>query len=379
MNREHNIDWLAANHEPEVHEIQEMQEAVDDSPAEVIIDPVKRPPFRPKIPIKCAGPYTGLGDPKVKIEQWHEIGRDLYEKGYNQISFFNILRTPMNFWPIPMTQAWKDHIFNAIRVLAHWRIGVKLKFNDQYHEGVKNDPFAHLSTEQLYSSWDGSKYAHTAWDEPIPRHYTNFRPVNAWAKQYHLYVKTVVEAAKRVKDLKASNSKPIYPDFRLIVAWANETMALFEGNDHHPIKTRGDRDEMGYWLLSLLKDAGFVLNKNLLFEVDYLAYRDSVRTVDYDIMASVSQYLTKKGQRLEIHGIKTIADIQKYIQAGVNPKSSLFSTDGDLRMEADGQDLFDSPYHVDLKVDCKLHEPFFPNNFMMFWRHYFPPYGAHKQ
>lgn len=339
----------------------------------------KRPPFRPKTPIKCAGPYTGAGDPKVKAEQWNEIGKDLYDAGYNQFSVFLVLGTPLKFWPIPMTKKWEDHIYTMMERLAFWRISPKIKFVDQYHEGEPNDPFSKLTVEQLYSSWDGQKYSWMQWDEPTPRHYTNFRATTPLGKNIMKYVQTVVKCAQRVKDLKRPNGTLLYPDFRLVVAWANETMALFQGNDDHPSKTRGDRDEVLGWVQGLLKDAGFVLNKNLLVEVDYLAYRDSIRNIDYPTMASVSQYLTKKGQRLEIHGIETIDDIKKFIQAGVNPKSTLFSTDGDLRMEADGQALFDSPYHVDLKVDCKKGQPFFPTNFMAFWRKYFPPYGAHKK
>lgn len=335
-----------------------------------------RPPIRPRTPIKCIGPYTGAGDPKVKAEQWDEIGKDMYDAGFNQFSVFLVLATPLKFWPIPMTKEWEDHIYTMLERLAFWRISPKIKFVDQFHED-NDDPFARLSVEQLYSSWDGDKYSWIKWDEPAPRKYTNFRATTPLGKDIIKYIQTVVKCAQRVKDLKRPNGTPLYPDFRLVVAWANETMAIFDEEGNHPVKTRGDRDEILYYVQGLLKDAGFVLNKNLLVEVDYLAFRPDIRHVDYQTMANVSQYLTKKGQRLEIHGILTVDDIKKYIAAGVNPKSSLFSTDGDLKMidyEKRYTALGHSPYHVDLKLDCKKGQPFFPTNFMKFWRTYFPAY-----
>lgn len=342
----------------------------------------KRPPVRPRTPIKCAGPYVGAGDPKVTAEDWDKVGKDMYDAGYNQFSVFLALNTPLRFLPVnadlSLNKKWVESNYNFQERMAFWRHNVQMKIFDQYHEGEKNDPFASLTTEQLYSSWDGSKYAHTKWDEPLPRRYTNFRPTSKIGIAIKFYVKAVVANSKKVKELKLPNGKPKYPDFRVVLVWANETMALFK-DSNHPVKTRGDREEMLAWVTDLYEQAGFVKGKDLFVQVDYLAFRPDIRTIDYKIMANVSKDLTRRGMRLEIHGIKTVADIQKYIKAGVDPKSTLFSTDGDLKYTAEGQKLLDSPYHVDLKVDAKPGQPFFPTDFMQFWNHYFPPYGAHKQ
>ena len=341
---------------------------------------MNRPPFRPKTPIKSCGPYVGAGDPKVKAEEWDEIGKDLYDAGYNQLYTFLILNTPLRFLPLndanDLKPEWVEHIDTMIDRLAFWRIQPAFKFADQYHEGENNDPFAALTVEQLYSSvyktsnprepW---KYAWITWDEDRPRQYTNFRPTSDLGRGIFAYVRAVVRSCKKALDT--------YPDFRVVVTWGNETMAVFKGNETHPDKTRGDRDEVTYWLMKEFENAGFVKNKNLLVNVDYLAFRPDVRHVDYNIMGKVSRDLTKKGQHLEIHGIKTLDDIKKYLNAGVNWKSTLFSTDGDLKMQADYRDLGHSQYHVDLKLDTVPPNPIFPTDFMKFWRRYFPKYRTY--
>lgn len=357
-----------------------------------------RPPFRPKTPIKCVGPYVGAGDPKVKAEQWDEIGKDLYDAGYNQLSVFLTLDTPLDFYPWPKVDNvydfgtirpdWEEHIYTMMERLAFWRISPKVKFVDSYHG--KNDPFDQglkpFDDEELYSSWANDRYNWIMWDELVPRHYTNFRPVNAFGRGMINYIHAVVRCAKRVKDLKNPAGKPLYPDFRIVIAWANETHAIFEGNATHPSKTLGDRDEILFWIQGLFHEAGFENNKNMLVEVDYLAFRPNVRSVDYNIMAKVRHDLAKKGQRLEIHGILSIADIKKYTNITLNiggvpvkfdPKTCLFSTDGDLGMNGKYVELGHSPHHVDLKLDCTIGQPFFPANFMQFWRTYFPKYRTY--
>src|SRR6185436_6025397 len=214
---------------------------------------MNRPEWRPKTPIKSCGPYVGAGDPKVKAEHWDEIGKDLYDAGYNQLYTFLILNTPLRFLPLDdannLDQKWVAHIDTMIDRLAFWRIQPAFKFADQYHPNEKNDPFAALTVEQLYSSWDGKKYSWIQWDELHPRQYTNFRPTSDLGRGIFAYVKAVVRSCKKALDT--------YPDFRVVVTWANETMALFEGNDTHPSKTRGDRDEITFWLMKEFENAGF--------------------------------------------------------------------------------------------------------------------------
>ena len=334
-----------------------------------------RPPLRPKTPIKCMGVYVGLAGQKAGLD-FEEIASDLYNHGYNQISIF--LSTVFNntgLWPwklvgtkFDFTQDNEDyytHYENLVDTFSFWRIVVHNKFVDQFHEEPGKDPFKQAfgdDVEALYSSWDGSKYRHTKWDEPKPRVYTNFIGVNDVGRG-------IIRWVKRIAAINAKISKK-YPDFRTSTAWANETHALFHEGESHPYKTRGDREEMTYFVRKTFEAAGFTINKKLLVYFDYLAFRPDIHTIDKQTMAKVSKDLSKRGYHLEIHGILTLQEISGLITAGVNGKATMFSTDGDLRMEADYPGLGKSSYHTDLKFDIKKNEPWSSTDMMVNWRKY---------
>jgi len=280
--------------------------------------------------------------------------------------------------------------------LGFWRITPRVCFVDQFHEKDESDidPFRQglgtgnewdkWSENALYNSWDGDKYRWLKWDEPKPRQYTNFRATSPFGQGMNRYVGAVVAEAKKVLNKKAPNGKPLYPDFQVSWKWGNETMAYV--NDDGTIdksKSRGDRDEVHVWIKEKFKAAGFVNGKNVFSYVDYAALVRGLKVFSYPVMDfafngrpnNPNDGIRGHGDRLEVHGILSLDAIRKLeTQANIDWKFTTFSTDGDLKMVADYPELGHSKYHVDLKLDVKKGEPYFPLNWMQFWRTYFPRY-----
>ena len=360
----------------------------------------KRPPVHSRTPQKCVGPYRGL-ELNMSLEDWDEVGRDAYNSGYNQISIFLTLQEP---WPWPklpsgkynylaINPVWEKQLYNMLERMAFWRITPHICFVNPYHNNSK-DPFCqglgnHIGPnnlnwpddEALYSSWNGKIYTWLQWDEEHQRVYTNYRATSIFGRGMLLMINTVINKAKEVKELRRPNDSLLYQDFKISYKWGNETNAFVTYKDPKFPKGKitkkfGDRDEIFTYIRRLFIEAGFVNGINLYSVVDYLAFNDDElkNPPDMRICGNVSKDLNSKGFRLELHGIKTTNDIEQFVAHGVIPRSTLFSTDGDLRMVADYEGLGKSIYHTDLKLDTVPPNPFFPGDFLRFWRTYFPKY-----
>jgi len=360
-----------------------------------------RPPFRPRNPIKCIGPYTGAAvDERV---DWDEIGKDCYDHGYNQISVFlttafhNHLGT---FYPWPLVGSkydysrlnpiWRAHIAKMFDRLAFWRITPHICFVDQFHdyEYSKKDPFRQglgsgndwdrWLENALYNSWDGDKYRWIKWDEPSNGNYTNFKTTSPFGAGMNRYVGAVVAEAKKVLNKKAPNGNPLYPDFQVSWKWGNETFAYInEDGSTDNSKGRGDRDEIYVWIKEKFKTAGFIEGKNIFSYFDFAALIRGRWDFHYPTMdiAFRKGIRGRHKARIEIHHMLTLDDIKDMESKGkVDWRYAMHSTDGDLKMIADYSELGHSKYHTDLKLDVKKGEPYFPLNWMQFWRTYFPRY-----
>ena len=131
------------------------------------------------------------------------------------------------------------------------------------------------------------------------------------------------------------------------------------------------------------------MNRNMLIDVDYLAFQPRIGAPMFSTMVDVSNNLASKGFHLEIHGLETTLPIKDdaygqsidtYKKAtgkkgGKINKGVIYSTDGDMKMDAKIELLLASEENIDAKCDAMPGQPIFPNNFPPFWEAYFPPYS----
>lgn len=341
--------------------------------------------------IKMFGAYVGVGvDPKVDFDN---LGQKLSQAGYTAISIF--LTTAFNnvdLWPwtrsgtkfdfSTINPAWKSHIQRCCDTLAKFNVNPHFCFVDQFHDSGDSpgaDPFRQAlgsawDEEPLYSSWDGSKYTWLAWDpnkDPKPGHIEDFKVLPGFGQGMQRYIKAVIACCKKTRTQ--------FPTFTPTWKWGNETLARFDPVQGKTTNQRGDRDEVYIWVRCLWEQAGFVEGDSMRSYFDYLCVTAGKHKTDPDYinMPTMKSAFTKgvRGKHkanMEIHGILTLADIQKFNAAGLDEDFLLFSTDGDLGMKADYPGLGKSPFHTDLKFDIKKGQTWDSQDWMKNFNKYWP-------
>lgn len=362
---------------------------------------IPRPPFRPRKPVKMIGPYVGF---LSQSSDYDRLGEELYEAGYNAASVF--LTTAIGPWISPwkpmgsnfnfgvINPVWLNEYKKMSRAMAHWRITVHNKFVDQFHDfedNPKPDPMRvglktgnefdpKLLYESLDYDWD---YVWISWEEEGAGKYKNYKLLTPFGHGMNLLVDTVIDVNKEMKDE--------FPDFFASWAWANECLAEYDPNTGKAKNIRGDRDEIHQWIDQKWKAAGFEVAKKYRSYFDYfMRTKGAPRTPHYPSMAEEQMWIYRRYYAfIEIHGIMGLEDVAKYDAAkftdkhgtvyDFNKARTLFSTDGDLRMEADyvGLGKATNIPAVDLKLDNKRGQTPLGNDFMAYWDRYFPKYRTY--
>lgn len=292
---------------------------------------------------------------------WEKWAPRIVASGYDTISVFLTTRYYGNMMPWPFVNGKYDYTKINPAYRAHFReaciackkAGLKLHlcFVDQFHDDSEvgpNDnphtPFA-LSTEALYSSWDGSKYTWLSWDpKKDPRYLktpaltlAQYKPIGAFGNGMWRFVQMIANVLQQT-------------GVSFSVKWANETFARMEGDKK--VASRGDTDYCVIWMRSILQAAG--LKFDLYF--DFLVFQDGIgrEHVNYDLMHKTG-IQTKHHAKFEIHGIMNVADCLRFQLPNDQVK---YSTDGDLHMTAKYSELGHSSLpDVDLKYDTAAPHP----------------------
>jgi len=329
------------------------------------------------------GFYVGVAvDPKVDFDR---LGKWTYDHGYNAVSIFLTTGFGNTLFPWKLNggkfdynslnPVWKEHIYTMLERFAYYRIRTHICFVDQFHkedDSPNPDPFRQgfkSDDEELwYSSLplDLSFYSFLQWDELKPRKYTNYRTTSAVGHGLELMADYYIEAARQVKEK--------YSDATYSWKWGNETRAVTDADGKFiKSKSRGDRDEVFIWIQNKWTAAGFKDGKDVFSYFDYSCNKADLRTPDYDCLddgfnRGIRQF---RNSRLEIHGILTVKQIQDYIDnAHLDPNYVLWSTDGDLRMQAEYKVLGHAKYNTDLKFDIKKGEAWSSTDFMKNFERY---------
>lgn len=368
-----------------------------------------RPGRNLKAPVKMLGSYVGLGVDRHHVDL-EKIGGELYDAGYNAISLFLTTcfhNTKPTTYPWPLVGAkydfskinpdWRNWLYKVIETLAYYRIRPHIAFVDQFHEAGDNplpDPFRQglfgnreFDADPLYSSvtFAPTKFWWLKWQDAAGNKYVNYQTLGEFGKGMELYINEVIAICKEVKELKNDAGALLYSDFAISWKWANETMAEYNPATKHVDNKRGDRDEIIYWIWNKFKAAGFTTGPRYRPYFDYFCRDKGGKPRDpyYPAMAEQQYWIWRKYQaHLEIHGVLTTSDIEKYKQARfrtytLQGSKALFSTDGDLRMQGEYKELGASQENVDLKLDTTAGKPLFTDNYQQFWDAYFPKYKTY--
>ena len=372
--------------------------------------------------LKSLGMYVGVAvdpnvDPVIISQQMYNNAATL-SGGYTVGSIFlstafGNVNNAMYPWPRIGTtnkfnlnvinQQWSAHLLAIFKAFSCYHIRPHICFVDQFHKVEDNpgpDPFRQMwgqdwSPEPEYSSYvavgQGTQYdgkqTWLKWDEVKPGQYSNYQLVGVNGKANGMFIDEVI---KNYKVVKLQD-----PSFTLEWKWSNEDMAYIDNSGPNPravnAKSRGDRDEVISYVKKKFVDAGFIPNKDTYCFFDYSALVNGRKQFLYDpkthkqiggpsypILANAfSQGIRKKhNARLELHGILTVDDIKKYIAgAGLNEQFVDWSTDGDIRMQAQYVLLGKSSYkEIDLKLDAKPGQTWDTQHYMVNFYKYFPPY-----
>lgn len=375
---------------------------------------VPRPLPNKKSPVKMLGSYVGIAVDVHNVDL-EKIGQELYDAGYSAISFFLTTcfhNTSPQTWPWPIesgkfnygkiNKTWRDWLRKVVETMAYYRIRCHMAFVDQFHETGDNksaDPFRQglfgnreFDAAPLYDSvtFGPVKFWWLKWSDLPGNKYGNYQTIGEFGKGMELYINEVVAICKEVKELKNDAGKPLYSDFSISWKWANETYTVYDPATNHVDNVRGDRDEIVYWIWNKFKAAGFATGPRYRPYFDYFCRDkggDRPKDPYYPAMAEQQYWIWRKYQaHLEIHGILTTSDIEKYKKASfrrgttvytLQGSKSLFSTDGDLGMRGEYKELGAGTDPVDLKLDTTAGKPFFPDNYQMFWDAYFPRYKTY--
>jgi hypothetical protein len=338
---------------------------------------------------RMLGMYVGMGvDPRT---DWDSVLTRLAARGYNAISIFLTTVFANQQYPWPLTAGLfdftvdnEDYYANLNRALvASAKTGVRLHFCfvDQFHSHHDNkgnpgdnpgpDPFR--QGLDLGNEWDENllydsitfaplKYYWVKWDEPRPRQYTNYRFLGAFGMGMKRFVNRIVNLTKKVSVNWPELPLPTWK-------WSNENLAMVDSTGH-PTDKRGGRDEVHRYIDGRFNAKG--MGGRGFFDFLILDGKTPMYQLMVDVFRKGVRLWNKAG--MEIHEIMDVADTLKFPLTLPERKEVIFSTDGDLKMEAEYYKLGHSTVpNVDLKFDVKKGEPI-PPDVMDFFNLYWPRY-----